>query len=133
MAYGIYFLDQGSNLGPLHWEHRVLTTGPPVELWKFLQYTLYLPFPSFLSPLPLPFLLLSSRESLSKPFLDPCLGHSPLLLHLQHPSSSSKIQIKCHPWLKHRLIYPGILNHTSFPSSCKNNTTFISFCLSFKC
>ena len=24
-------LDQGSNLGPLHWELRVLATGPP---WK---------------------------------------------------------------------------------------------------
>ena len=27
-AYGILFPDQGSNLGPLHWELRVLTTGP---------------------------------------------------------------------------------------------------------
>ena len=26
---GIYFPDQGSNLGPLHWEPAVLTTGPP--------------------------------------------------------------------------------------------------------
>ena len=26
---GIYFPDQGSNLGPLHWEPVVLTTGPP--------------------------------------------------------------------------------------------------------
>ena len=23
------FPDQGWNLGPLHWEHRVLATGPP--------------------------------------------------------------------------------------------------------
>ena len=26
---GSQFPDQGSNLCPLHWEHRVLTTGPP--------------------------------------------------------------------------------------------------------
>ena len=26
---GIYFPDQRSNLGPLHWQHRVLTTEPP--------------------------------------------------------------------------------------------------------
>ena len=24
-----YFPDHGLNLGPLHWEHRVLATGPP--------------------------------------------------------------------------------------------------------
>ena len=28
-ACGIWFPDQGSNLGPLHWECRVLATGPP--------------------------------------------------------------------------------------------------------
>ena len=28
-ACGIQFPDQGSNLGPLHWEHGVLPTGPP--------------------------------------------------------------------------------------------------------
>ena len=28
-AYGTYFPDQGSNPGPLHWEHGVLATGPP--------------------------------------------------------------------------------------------------------
>ena len=28
-ARGIHFPDQGSNPGPLHWEHRVLATGPP--------------------------------------------------------------------------------------------------------
>ena len=28
---GIYFPDQGSNLGPLHWELRVLATGPPAK------------------------------------------------------------------------------------------------------
>ena len=27
-ACRIYFLDKGSNQGPLHWEHRVLATGP---------------------------------------------------------------------------------------------------------
>ena len=30
-ACGIWFPDQGSNLGPLRWEHGVLTTGAP---WK---------------------------------------------------------------------------------------------------
>ena len=29
----IWFLDQGLNLGPLHWEHRVLATWPPGESW----------------------------------------------------------------------------------------------------
>ena len=29
VACGIYFPDGGSNLGPLHWEHRVLATGQP--------------------------------------------------------------------------------------------------------
>ena len=28
VACGIQFSDQGSNLCPLHWEHRVLATGP---------------------------------------------------------------------------------------------------------
>ena len=28
-----YFPDQGSNLCPLHWKHRVLTTGPPGKSW----------------------------------------------------------------------------------------------------
>ena len=29
VACEIQFPDQGSNLGPLHWEFRVLATGPP--------------------------------------------------------------------------------------------------------
>ena len=29
VACGIWFLDQGLNLGPLHWEHGVLATGLP--------------------------------------------------------------------------------------------------------
>ena len=29
VACGVSFPDQGSNPGPLHWECRVLTTGPP--------------------------------------------------------------------------------------------------------
>ena len=29
MLNGIYFLDQGLNPGPLHWELRILTTPPP--------------------------------------------------------------------------------------------------------
>ena len=28
-AFGIQLPDQGSNPGPLHWERRVLATGPP--------------------------------------------------------------------------------------------------------
>ena len=28
-ACGIYFLDQRSSPGPLHWEHGVLAAGPP--------------------------------------------------------------------------------------------------------
>ena len=28
VAHGIQFPVQGSNLGPLHWEHRILVTGP---------------------------------------------------------------------------------------------------------
>ena len=31
VACRIWFLDQGSNPGPLHWEGEVLTTGPPGE------------------------------------------------------------------------------------------------------
>ena len=29
MACGIWFLNQGLNLGPLYWELRVIATGPP--------------------------------------------------------------------------------------------------------
>ena len=29
MAHGVYFPDQGSNLGPLRWELGVLAPGPP--------------------------------------------------------------------------------------------------------
>ena len=29
VACGIQFPEQGWNLGPMHWEHRVLATGPP--------------------------------------------------------------------------------------------------------
>ena len=32
-ACGIKFPDQGSNPGPLHWEHRVLAAGPPGKSW----------------------------------------------------------------------------------------------------
>ena len=28
MTCGIWFPDQGFNLGPLHWEHGILATGP---------------------------------------------------------------------------------------------------------
>ena len=33
MLNGIYFLDQGLNPGPLHWELRILTTPPPGRAW----------------------------------------------------------------------------------------------------
>ena len=36
LACGIYFLDQESNPGPLHWEHGVLTIGPPGKSSSFL-------------------------------------------------------------------------------------------------
>ena len=39
-AYGIYFLEQGLNLGLLHWEHGVLDTEP---LGKFLESFSFLP------------------------------------------------------------------------------------------
>ena len=29
VACGIPFPDQGLNPGPLHWEHKIFTTGPP--------------------------------------------------------------------------------------------------------
>ena len=35
-AYGIYFLDQGWNPGPLHWEGGVLVTGPPLKSPYFI-------------------------------------------------------------------------------------------------
>ena len=34
-ACRIQFPDQGSNLGPLHWEHGVLPTGPPRKSLNF--------------------------------------------------------------------------------------------------
>ena len=33
-ARGIYFPDQGLNLGPLHWERGTLATGPPGKSWE---------------------------------------------------------------------------------------------------
>ena len=41
---GIQFPDQGSNPGPLHWEHKVLATGPPREFWALLQFNSYFSF-----------------------------------------------------------------------------------------
>ena len=42
-AWGIQFPDQGLNPGPLHWEHRVLATGPPEKsLIFFLKYSVFL-------------------------------------------------------------------------------------------
>ena len=34
IARGIWFPDQGSNLGPLHWEHGVLATRAPGKSQK---------------------------------------------------------------------------------------------------
>ena len=41
-ACGIYLPDWGSNLGPLHWEHEVLATGPPGKSldWSLSQWNL---------------------------------------------------------------------------------------------
>ena len=36
-ACGIYFPDQGSNPGPLHWERGVLATGPRGSPQTFLK------------------------------------------------------------------------------------------------
>ena len=44
VACGIQFPDQGSNPGPLHWEHGVLATGPPGNFqtfWYFWQTSQY--------------------------------------------------------------------------------------------
>ena len=35
VACGNWFPHQGSNPGPLHWEHRVLATGPQGESWEY--------------------------------------------------------------------------------------------------
>ena len=40
-ACAIYFPDQESNLGPLHWEYRVLTTAPPGKFW-FLFFSFFI-------------------------------------------------------------------------------------------
>ena len=39
-ARGIQFSDQASNLGPVHWEHGVLATGPPGNSF-FLPFLLH--------------------------------------------------------------------------------------------
>ena len=36
VACGIQFPDQGSNPGPLHWEHGILPTGPPGKSRRLL-------------------------------------------------------------------------------------------------
>ena len=38
MAHGLWFLDEGLNLGPLHLERRVLATGPPGNSLIFYFY-----------------------------------------------------------------------------------------------
>ena len=38
MARGISFPDQGSHLGPLHWERRVIATGPPGKAQGLVFY-----------------------------------------------------------------------------------------------
>ena len=37
-ACGLKFPDQGSNLGPLHWECGVLSTGPPGKSLEFKNF-----------------------------------------------------------------------------------------------
>ena len=37
VACGISFPDQGSISGPLHWEHKILATGPPLKHIKFFR------------------------------------------------------------------------------------------------
>ena len=38
VACGIYFLDQGLNLDPVYWEHRVLAIGPPGKFQVLPSY-----------------------------------------------------------------------------------------------
>ena len=42
-ACGIYFPDEGSNPGPLHWEHGVLTAGPPRKSQESIYSTSHFP------------------------------------------------------------------------------------------
>ena len=42
IAYGINFPDQGSNPGPLHWEHGVMDTGAPKKSSGFVFLTRFL-------------------------------------------------------------------------------------------
>ena len=41
VACGLYFLDQGSNLGPLHWEHGVLAARLPVVIQSLSHVQLF--------------------------------------------------------------------------------------------
>ncbi|XP_060145695.1 serine/threonine-protein kinase VRK3 isoform X5 [Globicephala melas] len=66
-AYGIQLPDQGSNQGPLHWEYRVLATGPT---WKSLEATSLLTKWSQLVPR-CPSLLLHLLHCRLQPSLDP--------------------------------------------------------------
>ena len=42
VACGIWFPDQGSNPGPLHWESGVLPTGPPRKSQRVIFWVAYL-------------------------------------------------------------------------------------------
>ena len=44
VACRIQFPDQGSNLSPLNWEHRVLATGPPGKSLCTISYSYYLQY-----------------------------------------------------------------------------------------
>ena len=63
-ARGIQFPDQGLNLGPLHWEHRILATEPPGK-----SLSCNLKFPSDSSPQPIKALLTSQKCNIPIPTL----------------------------------------------------------------
>ena len=71
-AYGIQLPDQGSNQGPLHWECRVLATGPP---WKSVEATSLLTKWSQLVPR-CPSLLLHLLHCRLQPSLNPTESRS---------------------------------------------------------
>ena len=58
VACGIQFPDQGSKLCALHWEHRVLATGPPGSP-SHCDFNLYFPYDLSFVSLPFMYLLWS--------------------------------------------------------------------------
>ena len=65
-ACGIQFPDQGQNLGPLHWEHKVLATGPlgksPKIFLSCLQKNLHLHKHLYLDAIYLKYLLIRMKD-----------------------------------------------------------------------